>query len=196
MWQGWAQSRRRCGTGGPSPGADVAGVGPVAAQMLVLTSYSRLYSRRMPCWETTPLGTGYHVGRDTKRHGIPYPSHAGTRTMSSSSTRALRWICSQPSPVAAPIHFSPPSAPPLCPCPSSTLPRRGRAQPFPAPGSLTHSPAQLKQLSPALRSLHASRLRSDSCLPLGRRRYAHPLRAAVAGCASGCRGVTAEYSAP
>jgi hypothetical protein len=26
MWQRWAQSRRRCGSGGPSPGADVAAV--------------------------------------------------------------------------------------------------------------------------------------------------------------------------
>ncbi len=33
MWQGWAESRRRCGRGGPSPGADVAGVSPVPAQM-------------------------------------------------------------------------------------------------------------------------------------------------------------------
>jgi len=33
MWQGWAQSRRRCGRGEPSPGADVAGVSPVPAQM-------------------------------------------------------------------------------------------------------------------------------------------------------------------
>ena len=43
MWQGWTQSRRRCGTrcaqsrrrcgrGAPGPGADVAGVGPVPAQ--------------------------------------------------------------------------------------------------------------------------------------------------------------------
>ncbi len=28
-----AQSRRRCGRGGPSPGADVGGVGPVPAEM-------------------------------------------------------------------------------------------------------------------------------------------------------------------
>ncbi len=33
MWEGWAQSRRRCGRGGPSPGADVGGVGPVPAPM-------------------------------------------------------------------------------------------------------------------------------------------------------------------
>jgi hypothetical protein len=33
MWQGWAQSRRGCGRGEPSPGADVAGVSPVPAQM-------------------------------------------------------------------------------------------------------------------------------------------------------------------
>ncbi len=32
MWQGWAQSRRRCGRGEPSPGADVEGVSPVPAQ--------------------------------------------------------------------------------------------------------------------------------------------------------------------
>ena len=31
MWRGWAQSRCRCGGGEPSPGADVAGVGPPAA---------------------------------------------------------------------------------------------------------------------------------------------------------------------
>jgi hypothetical protein len=33
MWEGWAQSRRRCGRGEPSPGADVAGVSPVPMQM-------------------------------------------------------------------------------------------------------------------------------------------------------------------
>ena len=33
MWQGWAQFRCRCGRGRPSPGADVAGVGPVPVQM-------------------------------------------------------------------------------------------------------------------------------------------------------------------
>jgi hypothetical protein len=33
MRQGWAQSRRRCGWGGPSPGEDVAGVNPVSVQM-------------------------------------------------------------------------------------------------------------------------------------------------------------------
>ena len=33
MWVGWAQSRCRCGRGGPSPGADVGGVGPVPAPM-------------------------------------------------------------------------------------------------------------------------------------------------------------------
>jgi hypothetical protein len=33
MWQGGAQSRRRCGRGEPSPGADVAGGSPVPAQM-------------------------------------------------------------------------------------------------------------------------------------------------------------------
>ena len=33
MRQGWAQSWCRCGRGGPSPGADVAGVGSVAVQM-------------------------------------------------------------------------------------------------------------------------------------------------------------------
>ena len=32
MWEGWAQSRRRCGRGVPSPGADVAGVSPVTVQ--------------------------------------------------------------------------------------------------------------------------------------------------------------------
>jgi hypothetical protein len=33
MWEGWAQSQRRCGTDGPSPGADVGGASPVLAQM-------------------------------------------------------------------------------------------------------------------------------------------------------------------
>jgi hypothetical protein len=33
MWVGPAQSRCRCGRGGPSPGADVAGVSAVSAQM-------------------------------------------------------------------------------------------------------------------------------------------------------------------
>ncbi len=33
MWPGWAQSRCRCGRGGPSPGADAGGVGPVLVQM-------------------------------------------------------------------------------------------------------------------------------------------------------------------
>ncbi len=33
MWQPGAQSRRRCGTGEPSPGADVAGGSPVPVQM-------------------------------------------------------------------------------------------------------------------------------------------------------------------
>ena len=33
MWQGLAQSRRRCGSGEPSPGADVAAASPVLAQM-------------------------------------------------------------------------------------------------------------------------------------------------------------------
>jgi hypothetical protein len=34
MWQGWAQSRCRCGRGGPSADADVAtGTGPVPVQM-------------------------------------------------------------------------------------------------------------------------------------------------------------------
>ena len=33
MWEGWAQSRCRCGRGGPSPGAHVGGVGPVPVQM-------------------------------------------------------------------------------------------------------------------------------------------------------------------
>jgi hypothetical protein len=33
MWEGWAESRCRCGRGGPSPGADVGGVGPVPVQM-------------------------------------------------------------------------------------------------------------------------------------------------------------------
>ena len=33
MWQGWAQSRCRSGSGNPSPGADVAGVSPVLVQM-------------------------------------------------------------------------------------------------------------------------------------------------------------------
>ena len=32
-WEGWAQSRCRCGRGGPSPGADVGGVGPVPVQI-------------------------------------------------------------------------------------------------------------------------------------------------------------------
>ena len=32
MWQGRAESRRRCGRGEPSPGADVAGVSPARAQ--------------------------------------------------------------------------------------------------------------------------------------------------------------------
>ena len=31
MWQGWAQARCRSGRNGPSPGADLAGVGPVPA---------------------------------------------------------------------------------------------------------------------------------------------------------------------
>jgi hypothetical protein len=33
MWQRWAQSRRRCGSGGCSPSADVAAAGAVPAQM-------------------------------------------------------------------------------------------------------------------------------------------------------------------
>jgi hypothetical protein len=33
MWAGWAQSRFRCGRGGPSPYADVSGVGPVPVQL-------------------------------------------------------------------------------------------------------------------------------------------------------------------
>ena len=33
MWRQWAQSRCRCGRGGPNPGADVAVVGVVPAQM-------------------------------------------------------------------------------------------------------------------------------------------------------------------
>ena len=33
MWQGRAQSQRRCSRDEPSPGADVAGVSPVPAQM-------------------------------------------------------------------------------------------------------------------------------------------------------------------
>jgi hypothetical protein len=33
MWEGRAQSRRRCGRGEPSPGADVGGASPVPAQM-------------------------------------------------------------------------------------------------------------------------------------------------------------------
>jgi hypothetical protein len=33
MWWGWARSRRRCGQGEPNPGADVAGMSPVPAQM-------------------------------------------------------------------------------------------------------------------------------------------------------------------
>jgi hypothetical protein len=33
MWAGGAQSRRRCGRGEPSPGADVGGGSPVPAQM-------------------------------------------------------------------------------------------------------------------------------------------------------------------
>ncbi len=33
MWEGCAQSQRRCGRGAPSPSADVGGVGPVPVQM-------------------------------------------------------------------------------------------------------------------------------------------------------------------
>ena len=33
MWEGQAQSRCRCGRDGPSPGADVGGMGPVPVQM-------------------------------------------------------------------------------------------------------------------------------------------------------------------
>jgi hypothetical protein len=38
MWQWRAQSRRRCGRLEPSPGADVAGVSPVPAQMWLACS--------------------------------------------------------------------------------------------------------------------------------------------------------------
>ena len=44
-WQGAAQSRRRCGRGQPSPGADVAGVSPAAVPV-------RIWDRWAKCWCT------------------------------------------------------------------------------------------------------------------------------------------------
>jgi hypothetical protein len=41
MWAGGAQSRRRCGRGEPSPGADVGGGSPVPAQMWAGGAQSR-----------------------------------------------------------------------------------------------------------------------------------------------------------
>jgi hypothetical protein len=38
MWLQWAQSRRRCGCNGPSPGADVAAMGPVPAHLRIAHS--------------------------------------------------------------------------------------------------------------------------------------------------------------
>ena len=65
MWQGQAQSQRRCGRGGPSPGADVAGKSPVpgadvavvhAALLHLPSGRAAVHSLRPQAW--THLHTG------------------------------------------------------------------------------------------------------------------------------------------
>ena len=71
MWQAWAQSRRRCWRGEPSPGADIGAVGPVPGQ------------GRAPAGRCTP---------STSRRRSPFSkrrvSEIGRRTLSRSNQGA------------------------------------------------------------------------------------------------------------
>ena len=61
MWQGRAESRRRCGKGEPSPGADVAGVSRVPAQMWQGRTRAKSHAEivvHIQCVPTAPRSLG------------------------------------------------------------------------------------------------------------------------------------------
>ncbi len=97
------QSRRRCGRGEPSPGADVAGVSPVPASGEDVAAvrrgeaYNSSSCRSNACNRHTPCGTprraGCHAVWDTMLCGTPCCMGYHARGMAGTTPNAMRRQC-------------------------------------------------------------------------------------------------------